>query len=379
MIKITDKHKCCGCEACAQICPKACISMKRDAEGFLYPYANADICINCGLCEKVCPCLNGKEAKETMAVYAAINPDEEVRKQSSSGGVFWMLVQQTIEEGGVVFGAAFDKEWKVCHSSAETLEEAKKFRGSKYVQSRVNGCYKEAQKALKQGRKVLFSGTACQIAGLKGYLQNDYPNLLTVDVVCHGVPSPGIWRDYLSHIGKGKTFSDINFRDKSTGWRNYDFLVNFTDGSGIKESHNNNLYMQGFLQDLYLRPSCHNCKVKSGKCGSDLTLGDFWGIEKIRPDLDDNQGTSVVLANTLQGKNILKKLSLVLNEVNYDDAISGNPCIIRTTPMPEYRSRFMRKYQNGGGITTISEVLHSLQPSILKRVLRKAKRLLLRK
>lgn len=379
MIQITDKSKCCSCEACEQVCPKACISMEWDAEGFLYPRANEDICIKCGLCEKVCPCLNLKKERQPLGVYAAVNPDVVVRRKSSSGGVFWMLVEQIIEDGGVVFGAAFDKDWMVFHSSADTLEEAKKFRGSKYVQSRMNGCYKEAQSALKQGRKVLFCGTACQIAGLKDYLKKEYNNLVTLDVVCHGVPSPGIWRDYLSHIGKGKKISNINFRDKSTGWRNYDFVVTFTDGSGIKEPHNSNLYMQGFLQNLYLRPSCHNCNFKLGKCGSDLTLGDFWGIEKVRPELDDNQGASVVLVNTLQGKNIFQKLNCVLNEVGYDDAIFGNPCMTKSAPMSEYRFQFMRKYQNGGDIISISDVLRSLQPSVLKRLLRKAKRALLHK
>lgn len=375
MIQLIDKSNCCGCEACAQVCPKGCISMERDAEGFLYPHANADSCIDCGLCEKVCPCLNAKTGKQPIAVYAAVNPDEEIRKDSSSGGVFWMLVKQTIEEGGVVFGAAFDDERMVFHSSAETIEDARKFRGSKYVQSRVDRCYKEVHDYLKQGRKVLFSGTACHIAALKSYLRKEYNNLITVDVVCHGVPSPSIWKEYLKKIGNNKRITFISFRDKTSGWRNYDFYVEYADHSFIRETHNKNLFMRGYLHGLYLRPSCHKCIFKSGKCESDITLGDFWGVEKVLPMMDDNRGVSVVMANTKNGMTQLQNFYSILKELEYEKVVAGNPSIIKATAEPVYRRIFMNHYLNGEGINATVDVLKQMRPSLMKRLLNRAERL----
>lgn len=331
-------------------------------------------CIDCGLCEKICPCLNEKEQSKPLEVYAAVNPDEETRMNSSSGGIFWALAKQTIEAGGIVSGAAFDKEWMVCHSSAETLEDAKKFQGSKYVQSRVTGCYKQVLEALKDGRKVLFSGTACQISALKGLLRTDYENLLTIDVVCHGVPSPGIWREYLCHLGKEKTITNINFRDKASGWRNYDFIMNFSDGDSIKEPHDSNLYMQGYLNNLFLRPSCHKCKFKAGKCGSDITLGDFWGIEKIYPQLDDNRGASVLLANSQKGEDIIHKTNVSLLKVEYEQAINGNPCMVKATPESKWKPIFMEKYLTEGVVLAISQTLKKMEPSVFYRILRRVKR-----
>ena len=368
MINITDKHNCCGCNACGDICPKQAISFKFDNEGFWYPEVDMQKCIDCGMCEKVCPCLNVKEAKQPIRVFAAINPNEGIRMTSSSGGVFWMLVERIIGDGGVVFGAAFDNEWMVCHSSAESLGEAKEFRGSKYVQSRVNGCYKQVQDALKQGRKVLFSGTACQISALKEYIRKDYDNLFTVDVVCHGVPSPGIWNDYIKTLASSKTIKSINFRDKRTGWRNYVFSVQFSDGSELKESHNKNLYMIGFLHDLYLRPSCHSCKFKACSCGSDITLGDFWGIEKLVPEIDDNRGVSIVLINTPKGEEIIKALELSFIEVEYELAIKGNLCISIATPEPKWRTEFMERYEGKDGLKAISIIVKTLRSSLIERI-----------
>ena len=375
MINISDKHNCCGCNACGDICPKQAISFKNDKEGFWYPEVDMQKCINCGLCEKVCPCLNEKEQHNPIEVYAAVNPDEATRMNSSSGGVFWALVNMVIKEGGLVFGASFDKEWQVCQSSAETIEDAKKFRGSKYVQSRVTGCYRQVQEALNKGQIVLFSGTACQIAALKGYLRKVYDNLLTVDVVCHGVPSPGIWKEYLKTLPSAKTIKDINFRDKRSGWRDYDFSVQFADGTELKESHNKNLYMQGFLHDLYLRPSCHSCKFKAGRCGSDLTLGDFWGIERVAPEMDDNRGVSVVLVYSNKGKNVLTDLPVSFKEVNSEVAIKGNPCISIATPEKRWRSEFMKEYKGHNSLDAIPFIINKMRPSLIDRCIRRIKRI----
>ena len=236
MIDIKDKKDCCGCSACVQKCPKQCISLKEDCEGFLYPIVDKDICIDCGLCEKVCPILYQGEERKPLKVFAAKNHDEEIRKQSSSGGIFTLLAEKIINEGGVVFGAKFDENWDVKHDYTETIEGLAAFRGSKYVQSRIEDNYRKAETFLKQGRKVLFSGTPCQIAGLKRFFRKEYENLLTVDFICHGVPSPGVWRRYLQETvarmcDKNRVSTDpisiknarvesISFRDKSHGWKN---------------------------------------------------------------------------------------------------------------------------------------------------------------
>ena len=242
MINIEDKKKCCGCSACVQRCPKQCISLQEDEEGFLYPQVDKKICVNCGLCEKVCPVLNPVKARKPQVVFAARAIDEKVRLESSSGGVFTVLAELVIERGGVVFGAKFNEKWEVVHAYTESKEGLSAFRGSKYVQSKIENSYKQAESFLKAGREVLFSGTPCQIAGLKLYLRKEYTNLLTVDFVCHGVPSPMVWKDYLEEkirplgvVGKNMVSSlslkdmpvitGISFRDKRNGWKKYGFAV----------------------------------------------------------------------------------------------------------------------------------------------------------
>ncbi len=199
MIEIKEKYNCCGCSACVQICPKQCISLSADNEGFLYPQVDTAVCINCGLCEKVCPVINQNEPRMPLEVYAAKNTDEEIRLKSSSGGIFTLLAEHIISEGGVVFGARFNENWEVVHDYTETVEGLESFRGSKYVQSIIGENFKKAKFFLDEGRNVLFSGTPCQVAGLKKFLRKEYENLLTVEVVCHGVPSPMVWHDYLDY------------------------------------------------------------------------------------------------------------------------------------------------------------------------------------
>lgn len=289
MIQITEKYKCCGCEACAQKCPRQCIQMRTDEEGFWYPEVNKVECIECGLCEKVCPVINQNEDKRPLKLYAAINPDIEVRQKSSSGGIFSLLAQYILSEEGVVFGARLNNKQEVVHDYCETLEGLSVFRGSKYVQSRIGNSYKQAETFLKAGRKVLFSGTSCQIAGLHKYLRKEYENLLTIDVVCHGVPSPLVWRKYCDEIllkkkGVENTIKQqsasnirISFRDKSNGWKNYNMLVKNENDILYKECFRENPFMRIFLRNISLRPSCYACPAKSGKSGSDITLADFLG------------------------------------------------------------------------------------------------------
>ena len=252
MITITDKSQCCGCSACAQRCPRQCISMQMDNEGFLYPQVDSSKCIDCHLCEKVCPVINQYEARTPLNVYAAKNSDDEVRRLSSSGGVFTLLAEQTIKDGGVVFGACWDKDWKVKHDYIENISNLQKFRSSKYLQSVIGDSYLKAEQFLKIGRKVMFTGTPCQIAGLKHFLRKEYNNLLAVEVICHSVPSPGVWQQYLTtrlHTLKWEKsdIRNISFRDKKTGWKTYSFVIENNDGNCFTELSSKNAFMRGFL------------------------------------------------------------------------------------------------------------------------------------
>lgn len=401
MINIIEKKECCGCSACVQACPKQCISFQSDSEGFFYPRVNEEHCINCGLCEKVCPILNVNEERKPKKVYAAWNEDESIRYSSSSGGVFTALAEEFINQGGVVFGAKFDSEWKVVHDYVDSIEGLSAFRGSKYVQSDIHDCYRKASVLLKKGVKVLFTGTPCQIAGLRHYLRNDYANLITLDVICHGVPSPMVWSDYLKNLqqrrgllplspkksyNSNNTYIEqVSFRDKLNGWKKYDFTINFTSNYNktnktdkivaspfeksvvFREESRRNVYMLGFLKCFYLRPSCHDCRFRCGKSGSDITLGDFWGIQHIKPELDDDKGISLVLANSKKGEDLIKLTNIKTYIANYDEAYYWNHALEQNPSIPPEREYFWNLY-NKIGVKAIKGTLKKFQPSLLVRL-----------
>ena len=404
MIKIQDKRDCCGCAACVQRCPKHCVSLKEDGEGFLYPVVDESVCINCGLCEKVCQIINRAEKLPVKEVLAVKNRNEAERMASSSGGVFIALAKKTLEKGGVVFGAVFDDNWEVKHTYAETLEGVRPMMGSKYVQSRMGSCYREAEAFLKQGREVLFTGSPCQIAGLRGYLRKDYPNLLAVDFLCHGVPSPGVWRKYLNEAlpgtarraaaGKNTVLSSslksapvitgIEFRDKTLhGWKKYSFVVLGSTSEADKNKvllsdiHNNNPYMRGFLSDIYLRPSCYRCKCKNGVSHSDLTIGDFWGVPVAMPDFDDDKGVGLVLVNTDKGKAAFGTLDMEVRSTNIDAARVYNGGFKDNIVEPlELKKRFSALLENGNFESSIEKIFHvSLSKKILHKVVALIKKL----
>lgn len=381
MISINEKEHCCGCYSCIQRCPKQCITMREDEEGFLYPKVDESVCIDCGLCEKVCPVINQDAEREPLEALAAKNPNEEIRKESSSGGIFTMLAESVIDGGGVVYGACFDERWEVVHQSAETKADLAKFRGSKYVQSKVLNTYKEAEAQLKAGRKVLYSGTPCQIAGLRRFLRKDYDNLLTVDFICHGVPSPGMFRTYLrdeirrmtARQGggrntvllpciplvtesdgfdcKGLKIKSISFRDKRNGWKKYGFALALSESSDEGENSvllsysplNKNLFLRGFLRDLYLRPSCYACPTKHLKSGSDITLGDWWGIGSLKPEIDDDRGVSAVTINTEKGQAVLHNLNAELHTMPYEALMTYNPALVKSPVVPNNRRAFFKQ------------------------------------
>lgn len=343
MIKIDNKQSCSGCSACVQACPKQCISFEEDEQGFRYPSINYELCVNCGLCEKVCPCINENEQTMPLDIYAAKNPNKEIRKESSSGGIFTMLAESIIDEGGVVFGARFNEKWNVVHDYTETKEGLAAFRGSKYVQSIIGDTYKQVRDFLKADRKVLFSGTPCQIAGLRLFLRKDYDNLYTVDFICHGVPSPGVFRWHLQEeinnyaarqssekiqfcsspihsipkgdvlLPEGVSIEGIRFRDKREGWKKFSFVLLLAEASAEGKKNTvlfssnvcENTFLKGFCSDLYLRPSCHKCPSRDFKSGSDIIIADFWGQEYMFPEFDNDTGVSSVIVKTEKGRQLL--------------------------------------------------------------------------
>ena len=372
MIEITKNKNCCGCEACVQACPRECIKFEQDSQGFYYPKVDKTQCVNCGLCNKVCPILNVDDYSlpSTTPIYAAYNNDEAQRRTSSSGGIFELLAQQTIKSGGVVFGAIFDKHWNVVHSYADKVEQLELLKRSKYVQSRIGDSFKKAKAFLACGRQVLFVGTPCQIAGLKHYLRKDYKNLITVDVVCHGVPSPMIWQKYLSEkkhdVAQAYNVSDeddvkftaISFRDKVKSWRRYHLSLTYrlrTDGidaigpDSIVETSSQfvweNDYMLSFLHDYANRPSCFDCKFRNGKCHSDLTLADFWGIENLTDnhELKSDKGTSLVMVHTDRGQHFLEDVHCFIQKIPFDGCFRGNPAVFYNWPKPISHDLFFRE------------------------------------
>lgn len=344
MINIIDKQQCCGCSACASICPKQCLSMIEDSEGFLYPQIDKEICIDCGLCEKVCHQLHSNEMREPLKVIAAINKSEEIRLKSSSGGIFYILAKKIINEGGVVFGARFDENWQVVIDYAEDLDGIEAFMGSKYVQARIENAYKDTKRFLTEGRKVLFSGTPCQVAGLYMYLRKSYDNLLTVDFICHGTPSPKVWGMYLDDVVKeSQQIGCIEFRNKKNGWKNFGFQLTYRKEDNIISlflPFNKDPYMNVFLKNIILRPSCYICKARSGKSKSDITLADFWGISKVNPSFDDDKGTSLVFLNSGNGMKEIDFTNCSYVETTYAKIKPLNPACYHSPKVNPKRKYF---------------------------------------
>lgn len=366
---MVSKENCCGCGACVQRCPHGCISFSKDDEGFYYPIVDKSRCTHCGVCEKVCPALqNYKEELPTIA-YACINKNSEIQKESSSGGVFTSIAQYILSKQGVVIGAALDERFSVRHLVIDQVDELYKLRGSKYVQSNIMDIFSETEKYLSQGRMVLFSGTSCQVAALKCFLRKDYENLICVDVVCHGVGSPGIYEQYLDEIqNEAKSrIADVRFRDKTVDWIKFSMKISFESGECYCRPLSEDSYLQGFIANLYLRPSCYECKYKSGKCCSDFSIADYWGIKKIVPNFFDPMGVSMVLLHTKKAEEIFDGIR---NDVEcaitgIDDAIRCNPAIIASATRPRNRAKFYKAIKR---MSFVDAVDYSLKPSILNKI-----------
>lgn len=343
MITITDKTKCSGCTACASACPSKCISMQPDFEGFLYPVVDAEKCIDCGVCNKVCPIETPIVVKDSlMQSFTVRTKDIEVLKNSTSGGFFTPLAEQILSNNGVICAAAYDENFAVKHTFLDGQDgwqpsDLKKFRGSKYVQSDVCGCFERIERLLKSGRQVCFVGTPCQVNGLKCYLRKVYDNLFTVDLVCHGVPSPKLWNTYLSWQKKRfkSTIKDIAFRSKTFGYHSGGFMqINFHNGKRYLASGRIDPMLKSFFKEISSRPICYRCPFKQGRRCSDLTIYDCWSYEKLTNKTDDDLGYTNVLVHSRIGLNSLQNLKneLVIYPVNTKSAIKQNGRMAETCP-----------------------------------------------
>ena len=372
MREIAEKQICSGCGACENACPKRCITMQSDSEGFLYPHIDEEKCIDCGKCGKICPVLNEYKGNPKGRAYACINKDDDTRMQSSSGGVFTLLAEYVLEKGGAVFGAAFDETLNVRHTVVVSKDELYRLRGSKYVQSRIGDTYKSVKEYLNGETPVLFTGTPCQISGLKAYLGKEYDNLITQDIICHGVPSPGIWQKYLNHLTDVDKSNPPNFRSKHTGWESYSLRINLKGGKNYIQYAASDLYMKAFLNDLCLRPSCYQCHSKSLERESDITLADFWGVENIVPDMFDNKGTSLVFVNSAKGQKLFDAAAdkMICKPVSLDEAVKYNSSAYKPAEENKKRSGFMQEIQDGDFESVVKK--YTKQPMI-RRCLRKIK------
>lgn len=346
MIEILNKENCTGCSACANICPRGCIKMTADSEGFLYPAVNEEMCMDCGLCEKVCPMLHKPKQHEILAVYGAKNKADAVRFTSSSGGMFTLFAEEILKQGGVVVGAALDAKLMVRHILVDNAADIVKLRGSKYVQSEIGSVYSEVRKLLRAGRKVLFSGTPCQIAGLKGYLVQSYANLMTIDVVCHGVPSPKVYRKHLEELAQeaGEPVREVRFRDKGRGWKRGETLF-FTEHQRFGASKRKETYMRLFLNNVSIRPSCGDCAFNNKRSLADITIADYWGVDKQFPDFDDDKGVTLVLVNSEAGADLLEQVK-PQTELLLTDFVKGaeyNQAVSRSLPLHPKREFFFEQ------------------------------------
>ena len=351
-----DADKCCGCGLCAHVCPCNCISMEYDCEGFARPHVDDKYCVNCKKCISLCPVLKKdhkvEQGRPGDVCYVGYNEVEDIRMKSSSGGLFYEVAKSIINSGGVVYGAAFDENFKVKHIRIDSCDDICLLQTSKYVQSDISDIYKVILSDLVSGKKVLFSGTPCQVAAIysiaeKNSLTN---NLFLVDFVCHGVPSPKVWESYLAYLsGNGNNILNVNFRDKShRGWHDYCLCIKYRDNSQTVLSHNLDLYMNSFLSDVNMRCSCYDCEYKNDMYISDITMGDAWKIEKFCMDWADDKGTSLFVIHTEKGKKMLKMLSdmFAYRESDYAVWKKFNPSIVCSSNKPVARKRFFSDFCN---------------------------------
>lgn len=348
---MVDKKFCTGCTACAAVCKKEAITMTKDAEGFKYPEINKSLCIDCNLCDKVCPAKKNIERYKFREIYCGYTKDRNTLLSSSSGGIATHLAKHCLSTGGVVCGCTMDDDmYGAKHIFISKADDLNKIKGSKYLQSSLDNIFLRIKEYLKNEIKVIFFGTPCQVAGLSDFLDTENiskENLVLVDFICHGAPSPLVWEKYLKEeeqLHKAKA-ENVFFRNKSSGWKNYSLLIDFSDGTSFSHCVTENLYLRGFVNNYYLRPSCYRCNFKSENYYSDITLGDFWGVEKYAPNCDNKLGVSLIITNSIKGNKLLPLLKneLTYEKIDFENAIKCNPSYSYSVKENYIRKHFFNK------------------------------------
>lgn len=356
MDEIQIKSRCTGCAACENVCPISAIKMEADIEGFLYPQIDDSKCVDCGKCKRICPVY--RENKKGVVLpskkdaYLCYISDFNARVESSSGGIFYAMAMKCLNDGGIVFGARFDEHWNVIHASASDKNGIKPLQVSKYVQSDIGNTYNEAKKYLDSGKNVLYSGTPCQIAGLKTFLGKDYPNLVTCDFICHGVPSPAVWRDYVAYREEkaGAKAVEVCFRVKDDGWLKSFFFFFFLNKEEYRQYKTQDIYYKGFLNNLFVRPSCHHCSFKGFNRASDITIADAWGIKEYAPDFYDDKGVSFVIVHTSKGAVTYETIQdiIISRSIEIDKPMKHNMNFYNTEVASLKRRSFFANWKNDG-------------------------------
>lgn len=352
MIEIKDKVQCCGCNACGDVCPKGCIHYETDIEGFWYPVVDKENCINCHLCEKVCPVIHADELKhndyEKAICYAAENKNIEVVFDSTSGGLFSALASNMYKDNGYVGGAIFNEDMSVRQYISADKNDLPKLRSSKYLQSRLDGFFKQVKDLLVKGEKVLVCGAPCQMAAMRTFLGKDYANLIIADFICRGINSPKVWRKYIDTFEEryGSPVVYAKAKSKEYGWHNLTQKVTLANGKSYFETGSVSLFTQGYLRTgVYCRPSCYDCKFKGFPRISDITLADFWGVEKLGKGFDKNLGTSLVMLNSKKGEAYFEQIKTRLNciQVPFESMLAGNPALVKPLDPPKVnRAEFFK-------------------------------------
>lgn len=360
MIEIKDKINCVGCGACLNICPNNAIDFITDKAGFNYPIVNKKDCINCNLCEKVCPINNNANNNDSPRCKLSWNKDSDIRNQSTSGGVFSALAENIINNDGYVCGVEISDDFSIRHGIINEISELKQFRRAKYVQSDLHNIFSAIKSYLQKDIQVLFSGTPCQVSALKNFLRKNYHNLYTVEVICHGVVSQKVFDAYLKSLSKIKNdkIESFEFRNKDISWERYTNKAFFKTGSIYQEERIKDAYMTGYLKhNLYIRPSCTQCKFKGFPRVADITLGDFWGVEKIR-QYDTSLGVSAVLLNSIKGEELFSRISdqLYVEDVSLEEIVINNESLVNSVLLGDYSDYFYSKFEKKDFQQLISKI-----------------------
>lgn len=380
MIEITNKIDCCGCMACAQVCPQKCIEMKKDKEGFWYPHVEKEKCIECKGCDRVCPMDKKKKGNSDKLVYACWNKDEKVRIYSTSGGVFQVLAQEILQRNGYVAGAVYRENFSVGHIVIHNIKELPRILQSKYLQSDIGDTFLQIKKLAMQGDHVLFCGTPCQNEALKLFLGKEYENVYQCDFICRGVISPLVFQEYLKWLEDefDSKVKKVHFKNKDYGWNQFSTKIEFQNGEIYQKDRFNDPYMVSFLEhNIDMRHSCHDCRFKGTDRVSDITLGDFWGIGNKKVELDDNKGTSVLMINTEKGKQLFESVKDAIEcfQCEVDDIRKGNACLEVCPPVNTKREEFFELLNQKGFETAYKRYCRKpwkvRMKSLIKKIIRR--------